>query len=280
MGTVLATSFAFGMVATVNPCGFAMLPAYVSSFLTVSDEQVGSRLRRALRVSALVTAGFVVVFGAAGVLISAGVRAIVEWVPWLAVVVGGALVIVGVRTVRGRPLAIHLGSGRVDRRSVFAFGVSYAIASLSCTLPIFLALVAGTFTQTSFTGGVLAFVAYGLGTGLVLTALTVGMAFGEDRLAGLIRRAARWVPAASGAVLIGSGLFIVWYWTTVLRGGIADLGARAAVRWVDTASSTVTSFVADRPLLVAVVAAVVVSAGVLRARRPRAGAPEQKVADR
>jgi len=35
----LAFAFGAGMVATVNPCGFAMLPAYLSFFLGIEDER-------------------------------------------------------------------------------------------------------------------------------------------------------------------------------------------------------------------------------------------------
>ena len=142
MTALLATAFAAGLVATVNPCGFAMLPAYLSYFL--GDETERSRpvaLARALRISGLVSLGFLVVFGAAGVLLTLGVRAIVTFIPWLALAVGVALVVFGVAVYRGRYLTVSLGSGRVNRTSVFGFGVSYAVASLSCTLPIFLSLV-------------------------------------------------------------------------------------------------------------------------------------------
>ena len=62
-------SFILGVFAALNPCGFAMLPAYLSVF-TSSDRggDARSRLRRALTVSA-VDAGFVAVFALIGLLI-------------------------------------------------------------------------------------------------------------------------------------------------------------------------------------------------------------------
>ena len=47
--------------------------------------------------------------------------------------------------------------------SIFLFGVSYAIASISCTLPIFLVVVFGTLSRTNFVSGLATFVAYGWG---------------------------------------------------------------------------------------------------------------------
>ena len=37
MDARLALAFSAGMVATVNPCGFALLPAYLSYFLGLED---------------------------------------------------------------------------------------------------------------------------------------------------------------------------------------------------------------------------------------------------
>ena len=267
MSAILATSFAAGLVATVNPCGFAMLPAYLSYFLGTTGEHTrATTVRRALSVSALMATGFLVVFGAAGLLLSLGVQAIVEFIPWLAVVVGAALIVLGVRTYRGHYLTLALGSGRVDRSSVFRFGVSYAVASLSCTLPIFLSLIAGTFARSTVLEGISAFVAYSLGMSLVITAITLTMAFGQDRIVRLVRSSARYVNRISGVVLAGAGLFIVWYWVTVLSGGSIALADSGLVRWVDGLSSSITSFVRERPFAVATALVLVVGAAILSLR--------------
>ena len=75
----LALAFAAGLVATVNPCGFAMLPAYLSYFMGIDEENQGrpAALRGALVVGAIVSAGFLVVFGLAGILITAGFRVVI-----------------------------------------------------------------------------------------------------------------------------------------------------------------------------------------------------------
>ncbi len=272
MSAILATSFAAGLVATVNPCGFAMLPAYLSYFLgTVGEHTRATAVRRALSVSALMAAGFLVVFGVAGLLLSLGVQAIVEFIPWLAVVVGAALVVLGVRTYRGRYLTLALGSSRVDRSSVFRFGISYAVASLSCTLPIFLSLIAGTFARSTVLEGISAFVAYSLGMSLVITAITLTMAFGQDRIVRLVRSSARYVNRISGVVLVGAGLFIVWYWVTVLSGGSIALADSGLVRWVDGLSSSITGFVRERPFAVATALVLVVGVAILSLRTTGGG---------
>lgn len=57
----------------------------------------------------------------------------------------------GSALLSGRELRIVLpqvqaGTASLRMRSMMAFGASYAIAPLSCTLPVFLGVVASTFT--------------------------------------------------------------------------------------------------------------------------------------
>ena len=79
-----ALAFTAGLVATVNPCGFAMLPAYLAYFLGLEGEArplAARTILRALTVGAVVSAGFLTVFGLAGVLITLGVQAVVGALP-------------------------------------------------------------------------------------------------------------------------------------------------------------------------------------------------------
>lgn len=272
MTVVLISAYAAGLVSTVNPCGFAMLPAYLGYFLGLEDAEAGA-MGRALRVGGVVSLGFLIVFGLMGVLIVGGLRSLTDWIPWAALVVGFGLIGMGIFTWRGRYVGLRVPQIEARRdtrsdRSVFVFGVSYAVASLSCTLPIFLTLVAGTFTQTTFFAGVAAFLAYGAGMATVLLAITVGMAFGKDSIIRRIRKMAPHLPKVSGAVLILAGLFIVWYWVTILSSGAIAFSTSGPVRLIDEVSATLTNFVADRVWPVAGVALAVVLAA-LWSRRSR-----------
>src|SRR5918911_5268793 len=89
-------AFAAGMVAAVNPCGFAMLPAYLSLYLGTeesgfSERSAASRALRALAVGCVVSSGFVALFGLAGAVISAGGTVLIGAMPVLGVLVGESL---------------------------------------------------------------------------------------------------------------------------------------------------------------------------------------------
>lgn len=251
-----ALAFTAGMLATVNPCGFAMLPAYLSYFLglegATGDRDARAGVARALGVGVVVSSGFLVVFAVAGTLISAGIRSFVDWVPWVALAIGLGLVALGVAVLRGFRLAPTLpklergGHGR-GIRSLFVFGVSYAVASLSCALPVFL-VVAGTVSRVDVLAGVVSFLAYGLGMSLVLVTLTVAIALARQSLVGALRAAMRHVDRVAGVMLIVAGAYIAYYWasdlgrdpgdgTPGLVGVVYDWSASAA-SWVDRTGGT------------------------------------------
>jgi len=278
MTGLVAAAFAAGMVATVNPCGFAMLPAYLGYILGDRGSGRGS----ALVVGGAVSSGFVAVFVVSGVLVASGLRAIVTWIPWMALVVGIGLVVAGIAGLRGTYLFARLpGVRRTTRdrslKGLIGFGASYGLASLSCTLPIFLSLVAGTVATGSVAESALVFTAYGLGMSLVVIALTLTVAAGRGRLAAAIRPLAARLNTVSGWVMIVAGLFIVWYWATVLIGGAASLGVNPVARFVENVASDIANFVAANPVLVGVGTLALAGAGwfvISRWTRPAEVEPE------
>ncbi len=227
MNANLALAFSAGMVATVNPCGFAMLPAYLSYFLglegaggeTAPDgTPVPARapVTRALAVSAAVTAGFLVVFGIMGFAWTSVSGLIGTRLPYFTLVVGVALVGLGIAMLRGfEPIItlpkLELDANRRELGSMFLYGISYAVASLSCTIPIFIGIVSTTLERDSFVAGVATFLAYGLGMGMTLAILTIGVALARSGIVRTFRRVLPYVNRISGGFLIVAGAFVGYY---------------------------------------------------------------------
>ncbi|MDE2836357.1 MAG: cytochrome c biogenesis protein CcdA [Chloroflexota bacterium] len=232
LGDLFPFGFAFsaGMVSSVNPCGFAMLPAYLGLYLSENEtmeagqSSVLARLLRAVLVGATVSLGFVILFAAVGTPIGLGARGIADAFPWIGLLIGVMLVVAGAYLLSGGKLynnfaaSISARFGNANSKSVrsyFTFGLAYGTASLSCTLPIFLAVIGGTFTAETFLDSVLQFILYGLGMGSVILALTIGMALFKGAIAGGLRRALPHVGTISAVMLLIAGTFIVYYWLTI-----------------------------------------------------------------
>lgn len=222
-----ALAVAAGMAATVNPCGFALLPAYLAAFVGEDHRPGVGAVPRAFAVSGALTAGFVVVFGLFGAVISPLAVSVEQYLPWATIVIGIALVGLGGWLFAGRELVLHIpklnrGGRDGSLASMFLFGVSYAIASLSCTIGPFLAVTSSTFSSGNVASGIGVFIAYALGMGAVVTALTVGVALAHAGLAGRLRAVLPYVSRFSGALLVAAGSYVAWYgWFEVrtLSGG-------------------------------------------------------------
>ncbi len=250
----LGYALTIGVVTAFNPCGLPMLPAYLSYFLGIDDPgetDPRAGLATALRVGGAVSAGFVATFAVLGLVIAHVTRSVQSWIPWLTVVIGLGLVALGVALIAGfQPTFAlpKLDRGGRSRRvgSMALFGVSYAVASLGCTIQLFLALIALGFSERSLTAALATFLAFAAGMSLVVLALTVALALARHSLVRAARRALPYVQRAAGVLLVPIGAYVAWYgwserslearvrsdrvidrvtgWSTTIQGWIDDAG--------------------------------------------------------
>lgn len=212
-----ALALTAGMAATVNPCGFALLPAYLSAFVGLDEESNRTTaVARGLKVSAVLTAGFVAVFGIFGIVITKVVGELQRYLPWATLVIGIGLVGMGIFLLTGREIVLNIpklqkGGSDGTMLSMFLFGVSYAVASLSCTIGPFLAVTSTTFRNENYLSGVFVFVLYGLGMGLVVSVLTMAVAFAKDGLVSRFRSLLPKMNKIAGVLLVVAGLYVAYF---------------------------------------------------------------------
>lgn len=160
-----------GMVSAVNPCGFAMLPVYLTLYLGANESEYEQRswllrLIRAVGVSLVVTAGFSLLFLVVGTVILMGGNVVMAAIPWFAVLIGFLLFGLGIWLMLGKHLSfgflLNLSTKIGDPRQMtikgfFLFGLAFGLTSMSCTLPIFLAVVGSSINQGDFVRGCINF---------------------------------------------------------------------------------------------------------------------------
>ena len=280
-----AIALGAGMLAALNPCGFALLPAYLT--LLVSGDQPDRlvAILRALKMTAAMTGGFLLVFASFGFVIAPVASSAQRYLPWVTVVVGLLLLGAGVWQLAGRTLPgpkARVGGGAVTGsvRSMFGFGVSYAAASLTCTIAPFLAVVVASFRSDSVVAGSLLFVLYAAGMGLVVGTAALAVALAQQSLVRRARRLGRLVPAAGGLLLVLVGAYVAyygWWEIRVLRGGpTADPVIEAAASVQQALANAVASIGATGFLLAAAALAALTFVGAL-ARRRKAARPRLPV---
>ncbi len=228
-------AFGAGMVAAANPCGFAMLPAYLSLYLGAEEEDFekrssASRLLRALLVGVVVSLGFVLLFSAVGLVVSAGGTAILAAMPFLGALIGAALVGLGLWMLAGRTLYARAFERFADKvrdpkdvslKGFFLFGLAYGAGSLSCTLPVFLVVVGTGATSGGLLSGAGQFLVFGLGMASVLVALTLALALFKQGLVKWLRGVMPYVRLASAALLVVAGAYVIYYWLFYTAGSTA-----------------------------------------------------------
>jgi cytochrome c biogenesis protein CcdA len=214
---LVGLAFAAGLVAALNPCGFAMLPAYLA--LVVRGEDVGRRaaVGRAVTATAAMAAGFLTVFGGFGLLTLSAASTVQRYLPYVTVLIGVILVALGIWLLAGREItvpAVATGAQWAPTTrlgSMFAYGISYAIASLSCTVAPFLAVTAAGLRGGSVLRGVSVYVAYAAGFTLVVGVLAVAAALASSAAVERMRRIVPYVNRISGALLVIVGLYVGYY---------------------------------------------------------------------
>ncbi|KAA8962450.1 cytochrome c biogenesis CcdA family protein [Mycobacterium sp.] len=207
-----------GLVAALNPCGFAFLPGYLGLVIagggTESSRQ--ATLVRAGSATVAMSAGFVTVFGVFGFLLSPLIASAQKYLPFATVVIGVLLVTMAVWLLAGKDIAVILprlshGTPTAQLRSMYGYGVGYAIASLSCTIGPFLAVISVTFNRGSILRGILAFIAYAAGMTITVGIAALAVALAGSAATGTLRRILPYVGRIAGVVVLLTGIYVSYY---------------------------------------------------------------------
>jgi len=217
---LVGLAFAAGLIAALNPCGFAMLPAYLALVVRNTDNGAAVAVGRAVAATAAMTVGFLAVFGTFGFLTVSLASTVQQYMPFVTVLVGVVLVALGIWLLAGRELSL-LVPNRLGRSaswaptstlgSMFGYGVGYAVASLSCTIGPFLAVTGAGVGGKSVVSRVWIYLAYAAGFALVVGALAVAVALAGSALVDRMRRILPYVNRIGGVVLILVGLYVGYY---------------------------------------------------------------------
>lgn len=214
-------AFSAGALATLNPCGWAMLPTFVSFYLgsreaDYEQRNFAARAVEGLILGLLVTGGFLLVFSIVAIVLSVGLRFIVRYLPFGSLLTGIALVILGFWLLAGKPFPFSIALPQISAsrarnpKSAFMFGVGYGLASLSCTLPVFLSIVGASLTISGVASGAVMFGGYAFGMAAVLMSVALGAALMKGAIARWYRKFLPHVYRASAVMLIVAGGYLVW----------------------------------------------------------------------
>jgi cytochrome c biogenesis protein CcdA len=234
-------------------------------FLGMEGSRPGSQrasVSRALVVSAAVSSGFMAVFVAVGLVSYHFTNWINQNAKYATAVIGAGLVVLGVSMLFGYKLPIAVP--RVDAGgrtrglwSMFVYGIAYAVASIGCTIGLFLPTLFST-RRDGIVAAIGNVAAYALGMALLVTALTVSLAVANTGLLKVLRNGMQYVDRIAAVFVVLSGLYLLYYFWVVDINEEIDPITSAVERfqtWVVTQLN-------DRWQLVAIVLGVIVVAAI------------------
>ncbi|MCP3757242.1 cytochrome c biogenesis CcdA family protein [Streptomyces sp. TBY4] len=285
----LALALTAGILAAVNPCGFALLPAYLSLLVLGDDSPTRAvAIGRALIATASITIGFAALFGIFGLVIQPVAGQVQEHLPWFTIAFGVLMAAAGIWLLLGRQLpalAPKLRRAPALTRSIPSmalFGMAYATASLGCTIAPFLAIVVSAFRSGSPTEGVLLFAAYALGMGLIVGVASLTVAVTRTTAVSHLRRAGALAPRIGGGLLLFVGAYVAYYGWYEIRAqrdpATQDPVIDAAGSFQRTIADLLDSI--GPVTLVALFAALLVGAAALSGIRRRRGSTVSRAAIR
>ncbi|MGH3725472.1 MAG: cytochrome c biogenesis CcdA family protein [Mycobacterium sp.] len=218
-------AFAAGLIAALNPCGFALLPVYLALVVRGPGADIGKSraVARAVVATVVMAGGFVAVFTVFGLLTVSVASVVQRYLPFVTVVFGIGLVILGLWLLSGRaiialmPKVLDANAPTTRLGSMFGYGVGYAVASLSCTIGPFLAVTSTTFESGSFVDGVMVYLAYASGITLVVGTLAMSTALASTVLLNGMRRLLPYLNRISGAILLVVGAYVGYYGSYEVR---------------------------------------------------------------
>jgi len=227
-GTALPLGYAFaaGMVAAVNPCGFVLLPAWLGAYLS-DRTAAGAKhaIRHSIAVALSVTGGVISLFLVVGAAVAGLSSVLIPAFPWIGLGLGVLLTGAGAFVLAGRTFSLSFLEGLAARlglrarapstRSYATYGVVYGLASLSCTLPAFLAVIVTSLLSGGYLAALLQFLLFGAGMAAVLAAMTVVVGFVTRRPHRVLDAFSRYAPRLSGLLLLLAGGYLVYYWLSV-----------------------------------------------------------------
>lgn len=283
-----ALAISAGLLAALNPCGFAMLPGFLSLIVTDADgnRRAGpAALGRALAAAAVMTTGFVTVFAVFAAAIAPAAMWIQQYLPWATLGIGVSLTTLGALMALGRefrlPARLTWHSkprpGPLGLPGMFGYGVGYALASLSCTAGPFLALTSATLRSGDLAGAGGVFAAYAAGMGLVVAVAAVAVAMARDGMVARLRSGRRHVGRAGGIVLMLAGGYLAYYGWVELGQMSGNAGEDPMLRFASGIQAAMTSWLAGLgpgPVLAALLVLVGAGWAGYALRRRSSSAPD------
>ena len=218
-------AFSAGLISFVNPCGFALLPVYITYYFKnegLEKSTIFKRIFIGLLFGLTVSLGFAAVFSLIGAVVSLIGTGILRYVGWSDLFIGILLIIIGfiylfnfnarINLNRLTIIGEKLKSNKLKNKyaSFFLYGMGFAIASLACTLPIFLLVVTNAIKASGFFNGVVIFLIYAAGMSFFMILFSLGVALSKTIIEKTLKKWMPYIYKLGAIIVIVAGAYLIY----------------------------------------------------------------------
>jgi cytochrome c-type biogenesis protein len=262
----ISVALVAGALVALNPCSVPLLPAFLSYYLGVSRDRLPrarSGVLQGLLVGVLLTLGVLGVFSAIGLPLVYGASRIADAVPWLGLAAGCLAILAGAVALAGRRSPALSLPGRLPASGYrwlrpLVFGIAYGVASLGCSLPVFLAFLASSLSVRGSGNALAVLAAYMAGIATTVVALVVIASVLREGVGRRLAPLAGRLHRVSGLLLLLAGGYLTYFWArlqfgssaTIADDPIVGVATRYSARMQTLAGRLGTSFVLALALLI------------------------------
>jgi len=269
-----------GALAAFNPCGFVLLPAYLTSLILSGDlgERKASVYLRAVRFSLGMTVGFIAVFGGFALVVVPIAGSLQRFLPIITIIVGIAMLSLAIPLILGKVFFLKkLANPNIAPKenwlSQVGYGVTFALLSLSCTIGPFLAITAAAITTKSPVKIFSTFTTYALGMGIIVLTLALAVAAPDTRILPILKRSQGLIGRLSGVFLLVVAAYVIWYGYYEIRIFSGQITSDPIIEFAFGIQSKITEIVAwlGAPFLISLFV-LLTAVGIVRKYRTRKAA--------
>ena len=210
-------AFSAGILTFLNPCSYAILPIYFTKYIKKNNVQNSLfTFNHCLRLTLFLSIGYISVFLIISTIILTVGMKILVYFPWLGSILGIFLIIFGLSIIFNKLNLFHkLGDSLYDKKSYskqhFMFGVFYSLASLSCSISLFITIIFQALISATQTISIITiFTFYLLGIFLMIILLVLLVNTLGNILYEYITKFTPYYNKISGLLILLTGIYITY----------------------------------------------------------------------
>ncbi len=217
---IIVLSIIFGIAAFFSPCAFTVLPAYVSNYLTKSEEQK-PKLSKLLKLGFLAALGIIsvnMIIGIAIAILGSATpfakdpRQDIHLILAIRAIAGFFIAFLGFMTLIHKSFNIGFIQNFLAKKdiskSMFGYGIIYNAAAVGCTGPIMLGLMLYAYSTGSFISALTSFIVFSLTMGILMIILTMLIGLFKSIIIKKMIKSTPIIMKIAGVIMVIVGLSI------------------------------------------------------------------------